>query len=141
MSIETLLSKLDKARRTGKDSHIACCPAHDDKSPSLTIRELDDGRILLHCFGGCDVESVLSSIGMTFDDLFPRLEIQHGKPERRPFPAADVLRAIAFEAIVIAQAGRVLLNKSSYTEADQERLVLAVQRVQAAVSAGGLRHA
>jgi DNA primase len=47
MSAEALLAHLDKVRRTGAGRWIARCPAHDDKSPSLAIRELDDGRTLI----------------------------------------------------------------------------------------------
>jgi len=52
MSATPVLDRLDKVKQTGPDRWIACCPAHDDKSPSLAVRELDDGRILLHDFGG-----------------------------------------------------------------------------------------
>jgi len=138
--LQNLLSHLDKVKRTGKDSYLACCPAHADKSPSLTVREASDGRILIHCFAGCDTESVLSSIGMTFDDLFPERDIQPGKPDRRPFPAADILRAIAFEVLIVAHAGRSILDKSAYSEADQARLITAVHRIQSAVVAGGISH-
>jgi CHC2 zinc finger len=127
--LENLLSHLDKVKRTGKDSYLACCPAHADKSPSLTVREASDGRILIHCFAGCDTESVLSSIGMTFDDLFPERDIQPGKPDRRPF-----------EVLIVAHAGRSILDKSAYSEADQARLITAVHRIQSAVAAGGVSH-
>lgn len=105
MSADTILQHLEKVRRTGPGSWVACCRAHDDKSPSLTIRETGDGRVLVHCFGGCSVEEVLAAVGLTFADLFPPRETHHSKPERRPFPAADVLRAIGFESIVVAAAG------------------------------------
>jgi DNA primase len=52
--IENLLGRLKKVKgRNG--SWTACCPAHNDGSPSLAIREGEDGRVLLHCFGGCSV--------------------------------------------------------------------------------------
>ena len=142
MSIDNLLSRLDKVKRTGNGKWQACCPvpAHDDKSPSLTIRELDDGRILLHCFGGCDVQEVLAAVGMTFDDLYPPREIQQGRPERRPFPAADVLRAIGFEALVVAAAGVSLLAGKPFSSVDRERLILAVHRIQSAMTAAGVRY-
>jgi DNA primase len=57
MSVETLLSQLDKVRKTGTGTWTACCPAHAAKSPSLAIRELADSTVLLHCFAGCGVES------------------------------------------------------------------------------------
>ena len=135
--IDNLLSKLDKVRRTGNGTYLAACPSHDDRSPSLTIRELDDGRILLHDFGGCDVQDVLASIGLTFADLYPPRQIEHGKPERRPFPAADVLRAISFEALVVASAG-VSILAGNFTGGDRERLIIAVHPIQSALTAAGV---
>lgn len=138
--IDNLLSRLDKVKRTGDGTYQACCPAHADRSPSVRIRELDDGRILLHCFAGCDTETILSSIGMTFDDLFPPRQIQHGKSERRPFPAADCLRAVGFEALVVAAAGASLLAGQPFSGVDRDRLILAVSRIQSALSAAGVNH-
>ncbi|WP_239806578.1 DUF7146 domain-containing protein [Croceicoccus hydrothermalis] len=40
---------------------MACCPAHDDRTPSLGV-SLGRGAILLHCFAGCDQESVLAGL-------------------------------------------------------------------------------
>jgi len=137
--LDNLLALLDKVRRTGPDSYLACCPAHEDHHPSLTISEKDES-IVLHCFAGCKTESVLSAIGLSFSDLYPPRQ-HHGKPNRRPFPAADILRALAFEVLIVAQAGRMLLEKRPYTEADQERLVTAAHRIQSALSAGRINHA
>jgi hypothetical protein len=55
MTADALLHKLDGVRRTGTDRWIAKCPAHDDRRASLSIRELNDGRALLHDFAGCGV--------------------------------------------------------------------------------------
>lgn len=95
-SLDNLLSNLDKVKRTGNGSFQACCPAHADRSPSLRIRELEDGRILIHCFAGCEAHDVLAAVGMDMSDLYPPREIQQGRPERRLFSAADVLRAVGF---------------------------------------------
>ncbi len=40
---------------------MARCPAHDDRTPSLGV-SLGRGAILLHCFAGCDQESVLAAL-------------------------------------------------------------------------------
>ena len=53
MSIDTLLSRLYKVKKTGSGNWMACCPAHDDKNPSMTIAEKADGVILINCFAGC----------------------------------------------------------------------------------------
>ena len=37
------------------------CPAHDDRSPSLSVRP-GRTRLLLHCFAGCDAERVLRAL-------------------------------------------------------------------------------
>ena len=33
---------------------MARCPAHDDRKPSLSIRDADDGKVLVRCHAGCD---------------------------------------------------------------------------------------
>ena len=131
--VDHLLSHLDKVRKTGPDSFMACCPAHADKSASLSIRHADD-KTLSHCFAGCSVHEVLDAVGLEISDLFPPRQ-STGKPERRPFPAMDALRAIGFEALVVAAAGSSMMAGQVFTPEDRERLMLAVERIQSAVSA------
>jgi len=141
MGADRLLSRLEGVRQTGPGRWIARCPAHADKRASLSIRELEDGRILVHDFAQCSVHEVLSAVGLKMEDLFPEREIQHGRPERRPFPAADILRCVGFEALVVASAGAAMLAGEPLSGADRERLMLAVARLQDAITAGGLAHA
>jgi hypothetical protein len=139
--INALLAKLDKVRRAGPGRWLACCPAHDDRHPSLSIRQTDDDVVLVHCFAGCDIHSILSAINLEPQDLFPNRGRRHpADPLRRPFPAADILQAIAFEALLIATAGVELLSGQPFSDADRERMMLAVERIRAAVAAGGLNH-
>lgn len=141
MAINDLLSKLDRVKHTGPGRWIASSPTRSDSTPSLSIRELDDGRILIHDFGGDSVEDVLSAIGLSMTDLFPARQIQHGKPERRPFPASDILRCVAFEALVVMSAASAKLTGKPLADVDRERLSLAVSRLQVALEAGGLADA
>jgi hypothetical protein len=134
MSAGTLLSRLEAVRRTGPDRWIAKCPAHDDRRASLSVRELGDGRVLVHDFAGCDVESVLGAVGLDFEALYPEAPLGHAaKREARPFPAIDVLRCVSFEALVVLTAGAAMLRGELIEGADRERLVLAVARIQNAV--------
>ena len=55
------LSNLDKFRRVGQDRYMACCPAHDDKNPSLSITQTSD-KVLVHCFAGCEQRDVLQAL-------------------------------------------------------------------------------
>ncbi len=143
MSAEILLRRLDKVRQTGPGRWVACCPAHEDKHPSLAVGERDDGRTLLKCFAGCTVHEVVQAVGLSLSDLFPEKlsnEALAIKGERRPFPAADVLRCIAFEALVVLMAGTALMAGEPFSDADRARLVVALGRIQAALDAGGLTH-
>lgn len=69
--INQLIDRLDGVRKTGADRYIAKCPAHDDGDPSLSVRELPDGRILIKCFSGCGGLDVLTSIGLEWSDVMP----------------------------------------------------------------------
>lgn len=143
MSADLLLSKLDGVKRTGQDRWLARCPAHGDKHASLSIREADTGVTLVHCFAGCTVHEVIGAVGLDLSDLFPPhpVDLAHvGKPVRRPFPAADILRAIAFEALVVGCAASAMLAGKVFTHVDHDRLILAVRRIQSALDAGGLNH-
>lgn len=140
MIADNLLSKLEKVRRTGQGKWQACCPAHDDRGPSLSIAEGDDGRVLVHCFAGCSVHEIVAAAGMDIADLFPPSE-STGKPLRRPFPAADVLRAIGHEALVVAAAARTMANQGQLSHGDVQRVMEAASRIQSGVTAAGLLHA
>ena len=141
--IDAMLSRLDGVKRTGNGTWLARCPAHADKSPSLSIRETDDDKVLIHCHAGCSVHEIVGAVGLEISDLFPPRPVdpaQVGKPVRRPFPAADILRAIAFEALVVGCAASAMLAGEPFTQTDRDRLMLAVGRIQSALDAGGLNH-
>ncbi|MEM1330161.1 MAG: DUF3987 domain-containing protein [Planctomycetota bacterium] len=59
------------------DGWTSCCPAHDDRSPSLSISDGDDGRVLLHCHAGCQTTEVLEALGLHMSDLFRQSEGPH----------------------------------------------------------------
>jgi putative DNA primase/helicase len=40
----------------------ARCPAHDDRTPSLSIRDADDNKVLVRCYAGCDQERVIMAL-------------------------------------------------------------------------------
>lgn len=133
MSAEAVLQRLDGVKATGHGKHVAKCPAHDDRSPSLAIRECDDGRVLLHCFAGCECEDVLSALDLTFADLMPkRIAAEHSyKPMRQRFDARQVLAGISQEVMVVLLIAEGLVSGAN--EQDQSRLVLAAARLNNAL--------
>jgi RecA-family ATPase len=60
---DLVLSHLSGVRGDG-DSRMACCPAHDDNNPSLSIKRAPDTKrgYVAHCFAGCSQEAVLGAI-------------------------------------------------------------------------------
>ena len=129
--IDIILPHLAKVKRRGR-GYIACCPAHADRSPSLSLREADDGRALVHCHAGCETADVLAAIGLTMADLYP----PDGRQRRRPLAPgvtrADVLAALEIErgvSFIIAHDRRAGRQVSA---TDVAREALARRRIKAA---------
>lgn len=68
-TLDYILSRLDGVKTAGADQWMACCPAHDDFSPSLSVAD-SEGNVLLHCHAGCDVREVCEALGLRLRDLF-----------------------------------------------------------------------
>ena len=65
------IARILDAQPAGLNCWTAHCTAHDDRKPSLSIREAEDGRTLIHCHAGCAPEQILKAIGLQMADLFP----------------------------------------------------------------------
>jgi hypothetical protein len=130
--IEDILPHLQKVRRTGKNNWLACCPAHDDKSPSMTIHQADNGKVVVRCHAECSFESIVGAVGLGWDPWFPPKQAEDRSPAiRRPFPAGDVLEALSFEATVVAVAAANIANGVELSAEDLARLQVAQQRISA----------
>jgi hypothetical protein len=138
MTGEELVSHLAKVRKTGPGRWLACCPAHEDRSASLSIREMDDGRVLVHCFAECATVDVMHALGLAMWELFPKAADFHRPKERRPFAPIDVLRAVAQESLVAAHISSNIRQRMQLSDADHDRLWTAATRLQSAyeVAAG-----
>lgn len=133
MSLDNLLARLKNVKRTRPGYWIASCPTRDDKHPSLSIRELDDGRILIHDFGGDSAQEILDAVGLTFHDLFPKKMMAHGRRIRRAFPASDILCCISFEALLTAISASTMAKGIQLTDQERQRLMVATGRINAAL--------
>lgn len=69
MTIDKFISLLPGPVRRNSRSVTARCPAHPDRTPSLTVREGEKG-ILVKCFAGCTLAEIAGSLGLRIKDLF-----------------------------------------------------------------------
>ena len=118
--LEKVLVRLDKVKSAGIGRWKACCPAHDDTDPSLSIREAGDGKVLLHCWAGCSSADITAAIGLELRDLFP------GEKTTRRGPS----RAAVEHERAVYQVGLSMLQSGARLSADdQARFELAKQRL------------
>lgn len=119
--IDNVIARLPTARANGERHWIACCPAHDDRTPSLSISVTPDQIVLLKCWAGCSVEEILGAIGLNLHSLFPG-----NKQQLRCYPSSA---AIALEKAVVAIAKATLDSNGRLSAADQRRYQTALQRL------------
>lgn len=99
MDIKQFLSLLRVAHGpNGSGEYMCRCPAHDDRTASLSVREGEGGKILLHCMAGCSTSAVLEAMGLRLSDLFPDDTKGKGGPSRprkaaKPEPVAPTAPA------------------------------------------------
>ena len=133
-ALESLLERLDGLRKGSSTGQwIARCPAHDDRSPSLSIREADDGKILVNCFAGCGAIDVLDALGLPWAALFPSKatspDQRYFRPSSTRIPARDLLEVISTETSVVAMVAADMLANHTIGETDWQRLAKAAARI------------
>jgi hypothetical protein len=129
MSVAVLLNRLDRVQQRAQGRWIARCPAHPDRSPSLSIRELDDGRVLLHCFAGCEVADVLGAMGLSLADLFGNPLGHSYEPSHSSIPARDLLVILDHEITVAVLILNDIASRRAVSEDQVKRLVQSAARV------------
>lgn len=92
---EQIAMSLDKHRCNGPGNFTACCPAHDDKNPSLAITDVD-GTTLLYCFAGCSQSDVIEALRAK--GLWPD-EKKHDADNGPYFSKTDLLEMDFYVAI------------------------------------------
>lgn len=132
--ISSIISRLEKLKKNGQGRWLACCPAHSDKTASLSVRETETGSVLLHCFAGCSVHEVLSAIGLKDSDLFPPKRSNLPVKGKRHFDAYTALKALSADVVFLLVACRMVINREPLAESDMKALAAVTERVRAAKS-------
>jgi len=133
-----LLNRLVNVKSTGDQQWRACCPVHRSKSRnSLSIRQVEDGRILIHCHGGCEPLEILKVCGLELTDLFPERITHNATPaEKRKWREAATMRdwekarsTIQHEARVVWVAGKQIKDGKPLNDVDDKRLDQALEQI------------
>lgn len=85
------------------------CPSHEDRQPSLSLTETDDGDVLIICHAGCRTESICFSIGLREADLFYHDEYAvNAVPHLKKIDKEEISMQVWFAAVFVAdlRAGR-----------------------------------
>lgn len=131
MSAATLLARLEAVRETAPGEWMARCPAHPDKHPSLSIKELPQGTILLNCFASCEAADILAVLGLPWAALYPERTDQ---PRRKQTGMAwtDVAAIVKRESVIAALAASDCAD-GKLSPADADRAALAAGRIRTAL--------
>ena len=83
----------------GDNQYIGLCPAHDDDSPSFSIK-MNDKKILMNCFAGCSFDQICSSLGIQKSETFNQSEspekITHNEREIQTDIFIDLNKKVSF---------------------------------------------
>ena len=108
--MDGFLSHFQKVRQNGHGRWNACCPAHPDKNPSMSIKQTSDGKILVYCFAGCSARDIVESAGLKMTDLNPNLSLDNLNQYKTRHSQAETDRA------------RLILNMAKTDRARGKRL-------------------
>lgn len=89
------------------------CPAHDDRSPSLSVTQTTDGRPLVFCHAGCEQRSVIDALknltlwphgNLIYDPSSPhRLTIAHEEIDAQERERRETARRLWDHTVPIAR--------------------------------------
>jgi hypothetical protein len=135
LAADHLLARLDRVRANGDGRWMAKCPAHDDGRASLSIRDAD-GRVLIHCFAGCEPGAVLAAVGLSLRDLFDKPLANAGPLNSSPRSLWHAQRA-AFDALrgevtFLAIVANDISRGESISPIDASRAAAAAGRISEA---------
>lgn len=131
-AIDTVLNRIERPMKRADGGWLVRCCAHEDRSPSLSITERDDGVVLLHCFAGCSALDVLDSLGLEMADLYPTPLTTEESTQSRKYKhnPADLLRILDHEANIIALAAAIIGDGGDLSEENLAEVMQAREKIE-----------
>lgn len=119
MQLEDVLRRLNGVKRSG-GGYSAKCPAHDDKNASLSVKQGDNGGVVLYCHAGCTPEQVVGALGLSMKDLFPdgdRPRLDRRQEHRTRPTSREDRGSIAAQYDYTDENGQLLARKTRWERA------------------------
>ncbi|UTA47445.1 CHC2 zinc finger domain-containing protein [Simiduia sp. 21SJ11W-1] len=132
MPLVGILNLLKKVRPSGRNRWMACCPAHEDNSPSLSIAVGGNEKILLHCFAGCQLADITEAIGLSVSDLFPKITNDLEFSNRFKH-ASNLANQAELDALTLIIAKNELMAGRALSAEDQKTVTQAIDRLGNAI--------
>jgi len=143
--LDRVLSRLEGVRKSGRGFR-ACCPACGGRSAKVSIGEADNGAVLLHAFCGCSPMSLLGSVGLRLQDLYPAPLNPTTQEQRREVAVrmresrwSAAVAALPKELAIVEIAARQVSKGTPLQEGDYKRMLVAIERILAARQVLGVR--
>jgi hypothetical protein len=111
--IQSLLLRLENVRGHGSGYRANCPRGHSNAKQSLTIRETDDGTVLLKCHVGCGAADVMQAIGLSVGDLFVKRHRDRSPQARQAEQEALDRRSVKALAAELVRWGHVIYGAGS----------------------------
>lgn len=138
MTIDDFMERLEDVKRGG-GGYMARCPAHDDGTRSLSIKEGEEG-VLIHCHAGCQTPDIVATMGLRMADLYYVQRTNHAEPEAiyqyRDAQGNDVYQALRFPGKKFKQRHEDPDGEWIWSLKDVDRVLYRLPELIAAVSAG-----
>jgi hypothetical protein len=140
---------LHRGRKCGA-GWIACCPAHEDHNPSLSLRDASDGTVLLHCHTGCSQAAVIDALKAK--GLWPERERRwlsdaefkeecHRRDQRREREQQAAYFCLALERLLLEAIERLPpVETLNWDDGDPARLALTRELAQLRAAQGKLAY-
>ncbi len=131
MFLQDVLNNFDNVKESGSGQYSCRCPAHEDKSNSLGIKQGDGERIMMNCFAGCDTKHILDAVGLDWKDILPSNDYNEQVKEKG-FNPYSVLKMIRDEVLIIGLASVDIKKGKALSDKEHDRLLKAIGNVRSA---------
>lgn len=130
-----VLDKLKQCKEVRRDEWRALCPAHDDHTPSLAIKD-NNGVLLLKCWAGCSIDAICSALSIEKTALFD--SDLADTPDRPRLNLREVYTGLSHEFLILSLFFSDMAKGANNGELERERI--AWERINYALTRLELAH-